>query len=66
MTDRGQEIAEGARLARRAVELGKDDAWRSLRGGHALGFLVGELDGGDRIRRSGAGPQSKLWQLHGT
>ena len=46
MTDRAQEIAEGARLARRAVELGKDDAVALARGGHALGHLVGDLDGG--------------------
>ena len=46
MTDRAQEIAEGARLARRAVELGKDDAVALTRGGHALGHLAGDLDGG--------------------
>jgi TolB-like protein/Tfp pilus assembly protein PilF len=46
MTDRSQEIAEGTRLARRAVELGKDDAVALTRSGHALGHLVGELDGG--------------------
>jgi TolB-like protein/tetratricopeptide (TPR) repeat protein len=44
MTDRSQEIAEGARLARRAVELGKGDAIALARGGHALGFLVADLD----------------------
>jgi len=46
MTDRPREIAEGARLARRAVELGKDDAVALTRSGHALGHLVGDLDGG--------------------
>ena len=46
MTDRPQEIAEGARLARRAVELGRDDAVALTRGGHALGHLAGDLDGG--------------------
>jgi TolB-like protein len=45
MTDRAQEIAEGARLARRAVELGKDDAVALARGGHALAHLAGDLDG---------------------
>ena len=49
MTDRTQEIAEGARLARRALELGKDDAVALARGGHALGFLVGELDMWHRV-----------------
>ncbi|MCI0429248.1 MAG: winged helix-turn-helix domain-containing protein, partial [Rhodospirillales bacterium] len=46
MTDRSQEVAEGARLARRAVELGRDDAVALTRGGHALAHLVGDLDGG--------------------
>jgi TolB-like protein len=46
MVDRDQEIAEGTRLARRGVELGKDDAVALARGGHALGFLVGDLDSG--------------------
>jgi len=46
MTDRPQEIAEGVRLARLAVELGKDDAVALTRGGHALAHLAGELDRG--------------------
>jgi TolB-like protein len=46
MTDRPQEIAEGVRLARLAVEMGKDDAVALTRGGHALAHLAGELDGG--------------------
>lgn len=46
MADRPREVAEGARLARRAVELGKDDAVALARSGHALGHLVGDLDGG--------------------
>ena len=46
MADRVQETAEGSRLARRAVELGKDDAVALARGGHALGFLAGEFDSG--------------------
>ena len=45
MTDRTQELEEGARLARRAVELGKNDAIALTRGGHALGHFGGELDG---------------------
>lgn len=44
MTDRTQEIEEGARLARRAVELGKDDAAALTRGGHALGHFGADLD----------------------
>jgi TolB-like protein/Tfp pilus assembly protein PilF len=46
MTDRPQEIAEGVRLARRAVELGRDDAVALTRAGHALAHLAGDLDGG--------------------
>ena len=46
MTDREREIAEGVRLARLAVELGKDDAVALTRGGHALAHLAGDLDGG--------------------
>jgi TolB-like protein len=46
MTDPVREIAEGVRLGRRAVELGKDDAVALTRSGHALGHLAGDLDGG--------------------
>jgi tetratricopeptide (TPR) repeat protein len=46
MTDCAQEVSEAARLARRAVELGKDDAVALARGGHALAFVVGDLDSG--------------------
>ena len=54
MTDRPTEIAEGVRLGRRAVELGRDDAVALARSGHALAHLAGDLDGGiallDRAR----------------
>ncbi|CAN7668832.1 winged helix-turn-helix domain-containing tetratricopeptide repeat protein [Pararhizobium sp. LjRoot235] len=46
MIDRPREIAEGARLARLAVELGRDDAVALTRGGHAFAHLTGDLDGG--------------------
>jgi len=46
VTDRAQEASEGARLARRAVELGKDDAVALSRGGHALAWFVRDLDNG--------------------
>lgn len=46
MTDRPREIAEGTRLARKAVELGRDDAVALTRGGHALGHFTDELDAG--------------------
>jgi TolB-like protein len=54
MVDRPAEIAEGIRLARLAVTLGRDDAVALTRGGHALAHLAGEVDGGiallDRAR----------------
>lgn len=46
MVDRDREIAEGVRLARMAVQLGRDDAVALTRGGHALAHLAGEIDGG--------------------
>jgi TolB-like protein/class 3 adenylate cyclase len=46
MTDRVQEIAETARLARPAVELGGDDAAALSTGGAALAFVVEDLDDG--------------------
>ena len=46
MTDRPGEIAEGARLARRAIDLGRDDAVALTRGGHALAHLTGDVAGG--------------------
>jgi tetratricopeptide (TPR) repeat protein len=44
MTNRAKEIAETGRLARRAAELGQDDAVALSRGAHALAFVVGDLD----------------------
>lgn len=54
MVDPSAEIAEGIRLARLAVTLGRDDAVALTRGGHALAHLAGDVDGGiallDRAR----------------
>ncbi len=44
VADRVEEIAETARLARRAAELGQDDAVALSRGAHALAFVVGDVD----------------------
>jgi TolB-like protein len=44
MTDRSKEIAEGTRLARRAVELGMDDAVALARSATALHHFVGDVD----------------------
>jgi len=43
-SDRAQEIAETARLARRAAELGPDDAVALSRAAHAVGFVVGDIN----------------------
>jgi len=43
---KGQEIAETARLARRAAELGRDDAVALCMAGTALASVVGDLDDG--------------------
>jgi TolB-like protein/class 3 adenylate cyclase/Tfp pilus assembly protein PilF len=46
MVDRSHEPAEAERLARRAVELGRDDAVALSYGGHTLGYVVGDLEDG--------------------
>jgi TolB-like protein len=44
LTDPKTEVAEGARLARRAVELGQNDAVALAAGAHALAHLVRDFD----------------------
>src|SRR5262245_35018802 len=44
--NREQETAEAGRLARRAVQLGKDDAAVLCFAGYALAYVVGDLDDG--------------------
>jgi len=46
MTDRRKEVSKTARLARKAVELGKNDAVVLARAGHALAYVVHEFDAG--------------------
>lgn len=46
MSDRPREMAEGASLARRAIELDKSDAVALTRAGHALSHLTGDLPAG--------------------
>jgi len=46
MVDRVKETAEAVRVARRAVELGKEDAVALSTGGFALAYVVGDLDDG--------------------
>jgi TolB-like protein/Tfp pilus assembly protein PilF len=45
-TDYAAETAEGARLARLAVDLGRNDAVALTRGGHALAHFTRDLDAG--------------------
>jgi TolB-like protein len=44
--DRAKEVAETARLARQAVELGKEDAIALSMGGFALALVVGDVEDG--------------------
>jgi len=46
MTERQKEVSETARLARKAVELSKDDAVVLRTAGHALAYVVHEFDAG--------------------
>jgi len=46
MRDRTEEMAEGARLTRRAIELGINDAVALARAGTGLNHFVGDLEGG--------------------
>lgn len=46
VNERTRELAEGTRLAERAVELGRDDAVALARAGSALTHLSGDLDRG--------------------
>jgi len=49
MVDRAQEIGKAARLARRAVELGADDATALSGAGYALVFVAHDLEDGPAI-----------------
>jgi tetratricopeptide (TPR) repeat protein len=46
VTDPVKETAETARLARRALDLGREDAVALCTAGHALAYVVGDLDQG--------------------
>lgn len=46
LDDPQAEMAEGARLVRRGVELGRADAVVLARGGHAIAHLTGDIDAG--------------------
>lgn len=53
VVDRPFEIIEAQRLARRAVELGPDDAVALSTAGIALAFVAGELEAGDALIEKG-------------
>jgi hypothetical protein len=46
LLDPEREIAEGVRLARRAVAVGKDDPTALWSGGHSLAYLAAEVETG--------------------
>src|SRR5262245_37697724 len=49
MTDRTHDVAEAERLARRAAELGRDDAVALSTAGFALGYVVGKIEDGSTL-----------------
>jgi TolB-like protein/Tfp pilus assembly protein PilF len=68
MADRATEGAEAARLARQAVELGKDNAIALCMGGFALAFLAGEVEDGAAFIDEALGLNPNLaagWLLSG-
>jgi TolB-like protein/class 3 adenylate cyclase len=65
MGDRAKAVSEAERLARRAVELGPDDAVALSGGGYALVFVVHQLnDGAAFIERALALNPNLSWALH--
>jgi len=46
MSDLVEDVAEATRLARRATELGRDDAVALCWGGYALAYVAGDVDAG--------------------
>jgi TolB-like protein len=60
ITDRKRHVAEAARLARKAVELGKDDAVALHRAGHALAYVAHEFDAGASFIDRALGISSNL------
>src|SRR5262249_697066 len=49
MIDRERETAETAQLARKAAELGREDAVALCSAGYALGYVVGDIEDGDAM-----------------
>src|SRR5262249_22202395 len=66
MTNPQQEVAEAARLARRAVELGRDDAEALPLAGLVLAYVVGDLDDGAAFVDRALGLNPNLAEAWGT
>ncbi len=65
MTDPQQEVAEAARLARRAVDLGRDEAVALSLGGFVLTYVVGDLDDDAAFVERALGLNPNLVRLRG-
>jgi tetratricopeptide (TPR) repeat protein len=50
VTDRTFEVAEAAKLARQAAELGRDEPVALFGAGIVIALMLGELDDGDHVR----------------
>jgi adenylate cyclase len=65
IADRAQEISETDRLARRAADLGRDDALALCTGGFALAVVVGALEEGAALIDKGLALNPNLvWAWH--
>ena len=58
VTDRAHDIAEARRLARRATELGRDDAEALCAAGFAFADVVGEIEFGNALIDKALLPES--------
>ena len=65
VADRDREIAETDRMARRAADLGRDDAVALCTAGFALAIVVGALDEGAALIDKGW-RSIRTWDGHGT
>src|SRR5216684_1147216 len=60
VVDPAQEIAETRRLARRAVELEKDDPWVLAMAGNGLAYVAGEVEEGAALLARAVNRDSNL------
>ena len=59
VTSRSYAVAEAEKMARRALDLGHDDAVALCSAGFGLADLVGDIDGGDAFIEKALGTQSQ-------